>query len=132
MINKTILSIIFPVTYTPDGGVGYVSGSLVPVITQLASASPEPLPVSCCGGATTTTTTCGNGTSCTDICGGDSSGSLGTLRLGIYHSDHFSGCLTLVLEEAAADEQVCHASMDQQQWCGNVDTIQGQKQLEIP
>jgi len=95
-------------TFTPDGSVGYVSGSLVPVLTELASASPEPLPVSCCGGATTTATTCGNGTSCTNICGGDS-----------------SGCITLVLEEAAADDQVCHASMDQQQWCGNADTIQG-------
>merc|ERR1712106_72069 len=89
-------------TFTPDGSVGYVSGSLVPVLTELASASPEPLPVSCCGGATTTATTCGNGTSCTNICGGDS-----------------SGCITLVLEEEAADGQVCHAYMDQHQWCGN-------------
>merc|ERR1712106_8666 len=96
------------VTFTPDGSVGYVSGSSVTVVTDLASASAEPLTVSCCVDGTITTTTCGNGVSCNNICGGDS-----------------SGCLILVLKGEAADEQICAASMDQHNWCGNADTIQG-------
>jgi len=92
-------------SYTPDGSVGYVSGSLVSVVTRIASDSPTPVSVSCCGGGEITPRTCGNGTSCTNICGGIS-----------------SGCITLELEKGAA---VCDTSMHQHQWCANADTIQG-------
>jgi len=107
-IGKKIKRTPLNVTFTPDGSVGYVSGSLASVVTNLASASTEPLDVSCCAGGNITTTTCGNGISCTNICGEDS-----------------SGCLTLKLEKSALEDQVCGASMDQHGWCSNSNTIKG-------
>ena len=64
------------VTCNHDGSICYVSGTLAPIVTELASESPESHDVRCCGGVygNTTTTTCGNGISCTNICGSKNSG----------------------------------------------------------
>ena len=76
--NRPIwLLILYLVSYNDDKSVGYVSGSLVKLVMAMASNESKQHEVSCCSGqyAAMTTKTCGNGVSCENICGGQSSGS---------------------------------------------------------
>eukprot|EP00091_Calanus_sinicus_P000943 TRINITY_DN10910_c0_g1_i1.p1 TRINITY_DN10910_c0_g1~~TRINITY_DN10910_c0_g1_i1.p1 ORF type:complete len:204 (+),score=35.05 TRINITY_DN10910_c0_g1_i1:347-958(+) len=103
----------FELSCAPDGSICYVSGSMVPIVNQLASESVESHDVSCCGGISgnTTTTTCGNGTPCNNICG-----------------SHNSGCITMICDDchnSAADGMVCDTAMQEEQWCGSPSTVQG-------
>ena len=76
-IKVYILQTVYvAVTCNHDGSICYVSGTLAPIVTELASQSDQSHDVRCCDGVSgnTTTTTCGNGTSCTNVCGSKNSG----------------------------------------------------------
>ena len=119
-INTYIL-----VNYNQDGSVGYVSGSLVPVVTKLAAASSETQTVRCCDGLSgeTREATC-QGESCSKDCGAADSGNCILIRLLTNLSPAYQGCITLICEECStrAEHQVCDASMQQAQWCTHSDT----------
>jgi len=101
-----------PNNYTtcPNGGCGYVGGELAPILTDLASNSSKTIEVHCCntGTASSTVLTCGNGTSCKNICG-----------------PHDSGCITVLASSSAVDREVCTVTMNEEDWCRKANVIDG-------
>jgi len=83
-----------------DGSCAYVGGDLASTLNQLATSSSQTIEIECCnsGSIDSEIKTCGNGISCSEICGSD------------------TGCVTIKTSSDTDDETVCTDTMDEN-WC---------------
>ena len=110
--------------FTQDGSLGLIPGN-VSALIALASTFPDTIEVTCCckRSGEVYQKTCGNGESCTDICGPNTSGKKDQAMcfrlLKIFYSD----CMAFT----TSDEDAADRCMEGEDWCDEQSAMQGKK-----
>ena len=122
MIHAVDCRRILPDNVFGDGSCAYVGGDLASTLNQLATSSSQTIEIECCnsGNIDSGIKTCGNGKSCSDICGPYT----GKDQCSSFQCNAFLGCVTIKTSSDTDDETVCTDTMDKN-WCQQSKIVDG-------